>query len=428
MNVRSKRNLAQKGFYSDERGLVLPVIAGGMFVLIGAAALAIDTANFYALQGKLQSGADAAATAAARELPDQTKTLTGAKGYAAKNLATSDHGETLKDNDVAVGNWDATNKTFTAAATPINAVQVTLRRANANGNAASTYFANVLGFQSVDIVVSAVALKPTPSACVLALNPSKKNAIKINNGTLISNGCPVHANSTNTQALDVASGGVLQAEAISVTGGYSSSGIVSPTPDTGQPQIPDPFAFLTPPSYSGCDFTNTNLGAGTHTLSQGVYCGGIKASSGATVNFNPGVYIINGGSLSSTGIGSVLQGTGVTFYFVDKSTLSLTGQGDATLTAPSAGPYQSVLFYGDPTAGNGTKHKVTGNGTMAFDGALYFPSAELTAGGNGAAGSTKMTMVVADVINASGNGSLVIDPNDSTVPLPLGVAKSRLVM
>lgn len=154
------RILARKGckLLRDKRGIVAIWLGLCLTTLAGAASLAIDLSSLYVLRNKLQTTADAAALAAAVELPDATNVETVAVQYAEFNLPVADHGDTLMPTDVVRGNWNSGTKTFTPGGAPENAVQVTLRRSQANGNPAQTFLAGLIGFDSVDVVTGAIAV------------------------------------------------------------------------------------------------------------------------------------------------------------------------------------------------------------------------------------------------------------------------------
>ena len=144
-----------RGFAEDTRGAVYIWVAGTLIGILGLAGMAIDTGYLYVLRNQTQIAADAAALAAVVELPDKTDARKAAKDYAELNMPQKGHGKVLEDADIVIGNW--ANGAFAAGAAPENAVLVTVRRAKSNNNEAPTFFANVLGFGSVDISTSAIA-------------------------------------------------------------------------------------------------------------------------------------------------------------------------------------------------------------------------------------------------------------------------------
>jgi hypothetical protein len=131
-------------------------VAAALIAVVGMAGLAVDSSYFFVMSNRLQISADSAALAAALFLEDENAMRAEALKYAQMNLAEDDQILDQTD-DVVSGNWDHDAHVFTPGGAPLNAVHVTTRMAQQNGNAASTFFANVLGFGSVDITASAVA-------------------------------------------------------------------------------------------------------------------------------------------------------------------------------------------------------------------------------------------------------------------------------
>jgi Flp pilus assembly protein TadG len=410
-------------FANDSRGAVYIWVAGGMFVFIGMAALAVDMSFAYVLRNNLQTAADSAALAAVSQLPDETAGRVEAKVYAANNMSTEIHGAILKDEDLKFGNWDSATRTITPGVNPVNAANVTLRRAEANANAAPAFFGQIFGSRGMDIVVSATATPGGPTPCLLSLDPDEPDAGKVNNGSVITENCSLHVNSSDTGALDVASGGVVDAEEICVHGGADVQGSTSVEPETGCNRIADPLAGMTPPLAGPCK-SGASYGTGKHTLSPGTFCGGIHISGDAQIELEPGTYIIQDGAFKLTGGDATVVGEGVTLYFTGSgAVLDVSGQGGADLSAPVSGDYAGILFYGDPNAPPNTKHGISGGGNMVYEGTMYFPTAELNITGNGT-GSTEAsyTMAIARLLKFSGNGSLQFNFSpDGSVPLPAGL-------
>jgi Flp pilus assembly protein TadG len=152
-----------KGFGRNERGSVILITAIAIATLLGFAALAVDGSYLYTIRNRLQAAADAAALAGASQLPTAENVKAMAQIFAGKNLPSAyGHGTVLRENDIAVGNWNKVQRTFTAGAAPANAVRVIARRTGANGNPVQTYFARVLGFEEVDVVAEAIATGESP--------------------------------------------------------------------------------------------------------------------------------------------------------------------------------------------------------------------------------------------------------------------------
>jgi hypothetical protein len=159
-------------------------------------------------------------------------------------------------------------------------------------------------------------------------------------------------------------------------------------------------------------------GNNTVTLQPGVYEGGISITGNANVTFAAGTYILAGGGLSVTG-NSTIQGTGVTLYDTSSSKYSygpinLTGNETADLSAPTSGALEGILFFQDrsvPTGSAGSS--VVGNSSSIFNGVVYFPTTSLTYTGN--SGGSGYTFLIADSITVTGNSSMTIGNNYSSL-------------
>ncbi len=238
-----------RAFRRDQRGSVIVMIPVFFLVAAGFASLAVDMGHLYSLRGELQNTADAAALAAANDLPEADDVRATAVEYATKNMPVAEHGTVLANADAVTGNWDAGTRTFTPAGSPANAVRVVTRRSEANGNAAGLFFARILGFDQADVEASAIASSQGGrDICVIALDPSVDDALRIGGGANVEMACGAQVNSTSNRALRVNGGGCITASSISV-GGNTQGNCINPTADTGMTPYADPLAYLDPPSY-----------------------------------------------------------------------------------------------------------------------------------------------------------------------------------
>jgi hypothetical protein len=122
--------------WRDESGQAIVLSAVWMIVLLGMAGLVIDVGSWYRAQRNLQSDADAAALAAAQELPDDTATAgVMAKSYALKN------GYTLTDSGIS----------FSGVTAPNDSITIKVKAP------APTYFTKLFGLNSVDVDAKATA-------------------------------------------------------------------------------------------------------------------------------------------------------------------------------------------------------------------------------------------------------------------------------
>jgi Flp pilus assembly protein TadG len=144
-------------FARDERGSILPLVGLCLLVVLGFAAVAIDLGQQAALRSELQATGDAAALAAASQLPDLAKARAKALDYAEKNMPAATNGTVLNDDDIVFGTWYSNTRQFVENGPVINAVKVTVRRSSANGNPAPTFFLHVFGQDHADLSAGAMA-------------------------------------------------------------------------------------------------------------------------------------------------------------------------------------------------------------------------------------------------------------------------------
>jgi Flp pilus assembly protein TadG len=149
--------LAATRLARDERGGVLPLVGLSLTVILGFAALAIDVTHQRALDAQLEATADAVALAAASQLPNETKARETALDYAESNMPAAQHGTVLDEDDIVFGTWYEETRKFVAGGPVTNAVQVTTRRSEQNGNPAPTFFMRVFGRDQVDLSAQALA-------------------------------------------------------------------------------------------------------------------------------------------------------------------------------------------------------------------------------------------------------------------------------
>ena len=142
---------------ASERGVVAVITAIMMVVLLGMAAFAIDVGHLYAVRADLQTAADAAALAAAEELPHAGTVIKTARQYGTLNYP--EPGIVVTGSDVVLGSWDTETRTFFPNVSPRNAVQVTARRSAVNANPVELWFAPVLGIDEADVEAIAIAFR-----------------------------------------------------------------------------------------------------------------------------------------------------------------------------------------------------------------------------------------------------------------------------
>lgn len=165
------RQLAHRAHCDRTRprqGAMIPLVGILLVVLIGFTALAVDFAIIVEAQTQLQIAASSAAAGGVLDLPDTSAATQSAIQLAESNMPSQIHGQILVASDIEFGFWDSSARAFSPEVTPLNAVRVTTRRAESNGNPLAWNFARVFGLSSNDYSASAVAalLPPLRGALV----------------------------------------------------------------------------------------------------------------------------------------------------------------------------------------------------------------------------------------------------------------------
>ncbi len=265
-------------------------------VLVVLIAGAIDLASVGADITKAQDVADSSALAAAKQL-----TLADTQGVEARARAYAD-----------IQLADLSNRfAYTVTTTPVDGgkgVTVTI------AGKRSSFFGDLLppGGWNIRTQATASAMGRAP-LCVLSTGVETHNEVEMQDDSKITAAnCMVHGNTD----IDVSSNAWLQAAIVQAAG--LATGRISPAPQTGAPEIADPFTALnfSPPTTTTTTTTKTSktntsttttctpadlfLEAGSHTLAAGVHCVKIKVSKNAVLNLQPGDHFFHEGDLEVT--------------------------------------------------------------------------------------------------------------------------------
>jgi Mg-chelatase subunit ChlD len=150
-------------------------ISMGALMTVGA--LVVDGALLFSSHADLQAAADAAALAGASGLvhgPDTAKAR--ATEFAGKNVAGGEF-VSVNAGDVIVGDWDPDTRTFTPSSGSdewgSDAVSVTARLSEANGNPLRLAFAQMFGPGDAEVAATSIAMyRPRDIVLVLDLSGS----------------------------------------------------------------------------------------------------------------------------------------------------------------------------------------------------------------------------------------------------------------
>lgn len=291
-----------------------------------------------------------------------------------------------------------------------------------------TFFMRVLGINSETVTARAVATNvgaSTASGCLYTLG-SSPNGIS-GSGTLAASTCDIIDNgdfNTAGNTLTVSS---------DTTGiaGSSGGGTVTCTwgtstcPTVGVPSSGNPLYLLAPPAVGAAIPFPVNPTINPPV--PGSTYNGISIAN-ETVVFPPGTYVVDGGNFS-IGSGSIVQGTGVIFYFTNGATMTVaTGAAppDIQLSAPNIGQYAGILFYQDPNDINSPS--LGGDSGSYFQGALYFPTAQLTFSATGTFNAGALyTIVIADSLVLTGSPDVVLNSNYSGLPNGVSIIENAVL-
>jgi hypothetical protein len=401
----------------DCAGTVTITVALALSALVGFAALATEVGGWYVtkrtMQGAADSSAYSAAMAKAAGAPaaayvSQAKSVTGGYGYVDGNS-----GVTVTVNSPPKSGNHTSDST---------AVEVIIARSQ------PLVLASLFLGAPPTLQARAVA-SPGASGCVLALDQGSVTDITDNGNTVLNlNDCNIYVNSSSSSALRLVGGATINANAAYIRGNYTTSGQASLNTTagtyTGAPVAPDPYADVQIPNYSGCNSTNYSLtGNQSQRFTPGssgiwVFCGGLSIKGNSSVTLDPGVYVIDGGSLSIAG-GSSISGTGVTIVLTGSAgsgyaTASIAGGATVNITAPSSGALRGLAFFQDRNAPTSGSDSFTGGATQNVTGAIYFPNQNLTFAGGTTTGA-KCTQLIAYTLTFNGNATFNFKPDCAAV-------------
>ena len=405
LRPRPPRILRRIGkFRRQTSGGVAAIVAILSPVFIGAMGLGSEAGYWYLTQRKVQNAADVAAHAAAVRLNqgDEFGSLQGLAEYVVGN----------SDVDITLTNVALNNPPVNGGYIEDNeAVEVVLTRT------VPRMFSSIYGEGDISITARAVAaVQDASQACVLALNPTANGAITVTgNGASMLTLCDFVANSTASDAFEM-SGASATAMANCVrTGGeavttFGLTVACASLQENASP-VPDPFAAVDEPQATGAcqdgdvgqnnQFTQvTAVESHTSGMSAMRFCNGLSVRG--TVDFAPGLYIVEGGDFQMNS-NAIVTGDDVVFFLADGVEARFNGTATSTLSAPTTGTYQGILIFSSRDSDSET-HLINGNFGTTLDGAIYAAASEISMSGNAQTSFTGCTQIVGDTVEFSGNG------------------------
>ncbi|MEM6665707.1 MAG: pilus assembly protein TadG-related protein [Pseudomonadota bacterium] len=396
-------------FRACNRGNVAVLFALSSMAVVSSVTTGVDYARMEGHRASLQRAADAAAIAAAREIPiahsqpeiieSVAKTFVESNLESMSGIGVSTH-MVPRHNSVRVDlNWDY-----------------------------ESLFPNLLPENVTEVNVSATArLVGTGAICMIGLDEEEEETIHLKkNASLEAPGCAVYSNSDDKESFKVEDNASVITAMTCTSGGIDGkkNSSFEPEPVTDCPPAPDPLANRAPPTFGGCDHYDLEVKDQVRTLSPGVYCQGLEVRGNAKVKLLPGIYVIKDAKLEVTGeaefigenVGFFLTGDDAKIYFKKQTTISL--------TAPKAGPMAGLLVYEDRSAPDIVKHEITSDNARMLLGTIYLPNGTLRIDSDApVSDKSAFTAIIARAIELDEGPTLYLNSDyDATdIPLPEGL-------
>ena len=414
---------------STRRGQTAMLFTLAAIPLFGMVGLAVDIGWAHFRQEAAQTAADSAAMGAAKA----AYTTSGGVGmtcgasqiacYATEYTCPSTLTGTPANNIIAGCMWAKENGFVTAGRQKVTFQSGVGAAPTAAGVTMSYWvivrvsedipqlFSAVLGFPRASVTARATtgAREASSGGCIITLNPTASGAMTTTGTTDVVTGCGVFVNSNSPTALTMVGGSIINttgAARTEVVGNWNGGGNiqvngVAASPQVGRPAIIDPFLDMPAPAVPTTTRAVPNLGSHeSTTLDPGYYPNGIIIGSHQGLTLNPGVYYVENGV--DLGAQTTVTGSGVTIY-LKTGGVNMSGGANVSLSGPSSGPYQGVLFF--QAHGNTTGSTLVGQTEQQLNGALYFPDALLTYTGGSSTQATATT-IVSDKLRLVGNSNI----------------------
>jgi hypothetical protein len=396
----------------DQSGAAAVVIAIIFPILVGGMGLGAETGYWYVTQRKLQHAVDVSAHAGGARLRagDSKSQIDAAALNIALNTGLSASvGTILVNSPPTQGSKVGDARSLEVVLTEVH----------------PRLFSSVFSSTPVTVKTRAVSsIVANSKACVLALSSVASGAVTVTGSTNVNlQSCDVASNSNSSNSFLMSGSAALSAGCVYAVGqAVTTSGLTlsqCAAIKTDAPVVRDPYADVAEPAAIGsCRNRSVGTPNGSTTITpsdnqpSGVksarFCSGLDLKG--SVTFAPGLYIIEGGSMTVNGgdpnSNSVVQlsGTNVTFYFVNGGSLKLTAKATLNLSARTSDPFSGILFFGSRTSA-GASSTITGSSGSTLQGAVYMPQSNIQFTGNSAT-SSGCTQVIGLTVTFSGNSSL----------------------
>jgi len=359
----------------DERGNVVALAAVGLPIMLGCAALAVDTVQWVIAKRELQAAADAAAIA-------------GVYG-----LIQAGDMETAVDQSVASNQKLDPRRAVSAEQSPAPydkdpfAVRVRIAAP------ATMTFTSLFLSRPPSITTEATAtVVENGDYCAFALGSDEETGLKVEPSASLEMDCGMATNATGKESISAEGSAHIKADIIAAFGGINAEGITSSRVRPYGVKQKDPLADREPPLIpnTGCPNVTVNSDAastngGPVALPAGCY--GNMLLDGP-VTLADGEYILNRGNFV---IGSAAEVTcrACTIFLTSEQAatdpwsvgkVQIDNAAKVKLSAPTEGPNAGLLIFQDRRAAGAhdqIENVIAGNSFSELKGLIYIPSETL---------------------------------------------------
>lgn len=385
----------------SERGNVLVMGAAIMPLMIGAAAVGLDTIQLSLWKRQLQRMADSSALAGAHALVQSR-----APGAAVTRDLEINNQLALLAGSPVVENAPTTGPGINNA----RAVRVQL-----SAQRHLPFWRFFQGTSPVVTVEATAEIVRTGTFCLLTLEDGTEKGIVFSGNATVNLGCGIATNSMAVPAIDAGGSAVLTANPIMAVGGldatndYFGNSTIIPYADKQK----DPFADRPDPSIATATMDCSSVAVPVPnanpslpgSLSPGCFSG---MNIDGPVTLQPGTYYIKNGT-ATFGSHARVTGTDVTLVFTGDGdqigAFNMNGQAELTLKAPTTGDYADIAIYRDDDRLTMDTHHINGGNEINIEGAIYMPKTHLWINGNSELASSCL-QIVSQRITFKGNMNL----------------------
>ena len=374
----------------SERGNVLVIGAATMPLMIGAAAVGLDTIQLSLWKRQLQRMADSSALAGARAIAQSKTASTAVTRDLTFNNQVSLYSAPVIQNAPATGAYAGNNQ----------AVRVVLQ-----AQRTLPFWQFFQGSSPIITVEATAAIVKSGTFCLMALEEAAVTAIDFNGNASVNLGCGLAANSPGNPAITAGGSSELYANPLIAVGGldadnpYFNGATVMPYSEKQE----DPFASRPDPSIATAAMDCSQPwepGDGPGCYS--------SMEINETVTLPAGDYFIKNAD-ANFGTKANVTGTDVALIFTGDGDsigkLEMNGQAEATLKGRLSGDYKGLVIFRDDDRVNMDTWKINGGQELDIEGAIYMPKTHVWINGNSELAS-ECLQLVAQRLTFKGNMEL----------------------